>query len=251
MSPVLITLIFAFAFPLILLIVWKVATGAKFSAFLVGGLCFFLFAAVLETIVHSLCLTGDNAIAKTLNGNPLYYTLYTAFAAGIFEETGRFFGFKLLLKNQKSAPAAVAYGIGHGGMEVILVLGITYLTMYLAMSGVKLPEAASSTLLETANAVTLPLAITAMAERVSAMIAHIGLSMIIFTVARQKGKFGRFLFAIILHALLDVPAALYQQGKIASMPLVEVIIFGVSLLILIIGSGYLRTYKTLTEFEKL
>ena len=61
---------------------------AKLTTILIGAGTFFLFALVLESIMHQLVLKGPHGAAIT--GNPLWYAIYGGLAAGIFEETGRF-----------------------------------------------------------------------------------------------------------------------------------------------------------------
>jgi uncharacterized membrane protein YhfC len=78
-----------------------------------------------------------------------------------------------------------------------------------------------------------------MLERLSAIMAHIGLSVLVFAAARKRGRFFLFPVAILLHAVLDVPAALYQQGLLTILPL-EIITFVLGALLLIIGIAVYR-----------
>lgn len=246
MLPILIPVLYAFLLPLCLLLWWKRKSGAKLSAFIVGAFCFFLFAMVLEGILHSVVLSANSPILA----NPLLYMLYTAFAAGIFEETGRYCGFRFLLKKQKSKETSVAYGIGHGGIEVILILGSNYLLLLLCKAGVSVAdEATMATLMESAEAITLPLALVAMLERFSAAMAHVGLSMLVFTAVWQKGKKARYPLAIVLHALLDAPAALYQMGVMQSLFVVELSAFVLGAAYLYMGIRAYRRYEGPEEEE--
>lgn len=246
MLPILIPVLYAFLLPLGLLLWWKRKSGAKLSAFFVGAFCFFLFAMVLEGILHSVVLSANSPILA----NPLLYMFYTAFAAGIFEETGRYCGFRFLLKKQKGRETSVAYGIGHGGIEVILILGSNYLLLLLYKIGVSVAdEATMATLMESAEAITLPLALVAMLERFSAVMAHIGLSMLVFTAVWQKGKKARYPLAIVLHALLDAPAALYQMGYLQSLFVVELSAFVLGAAYLYMGIRAYRRYEGPAEEE--
>lgn len=92
-----VTFIFAIAFPAGLLIWWKKRTGESIWSFAAGAICFVLFAMMLENLLHQVCLGQNNAVSAKILASPVLYTMYTAFAAGIFEETGRLFGFKALL----------------------------------------------------------------------------------------------------------------------------------------------------------
>ena len=246
MTALIVPLVYSLLFPLGLLIWWKRKTGAKLSAFLVGAFCFSFFVTVLESALHSIVLTADSALMT----KPLLFVLYSAFAAGVFEETGRYFGFRVLLKKQKDAKTSVAYGIGHGGIEVFLTLGTNYLLLLLCKSGVSVAdEATMAVLMASADAITLPLALEAMLERLSAVLAHIGLSMLVFTAVWQKGKKGRYPLAILLHALLDVPAAFYQLGVLRSVFVVELAAFVLGVMYLCLGIKSYRAYEEPNEEE--
>ncbi len=248
MDTILAVIIFAFLFPLILTFLWKKISGAKLTAFLVGALCFTLFATVLESVLHSVILTGNSPLSKTIMSSTLLYMLYTAFAAGIFEETGRYCGFRYLLKRQNDASCSVAYGIGHGGMEVVILLGTTYIMLALTQNGLSLgDDAATETLLATAASITPSTAALAIAERISALMAHVGLSVLVFTAVRQPAKWWRYPLAIFLHALLDAPAALYQLGTISSVLFVELLAFLFGASFLFFGIRAYRDYNAAQE----
>ncbi len=240
----LLAFIYSIALPVALLIWWRRRTGEKLRSFLVGAVCFILFAMVLEQIPHTIFLMGDNAVSGALNASPLAYTLYAALAAGLFEETGRLFGFKVLLKKRREKACAVAYGIGHGGIEMILILGVTYATYLLALCGVSFgSDAVTESVVQAANAIPAGTVGIAMFERLAAMMAHIGLSMLVFLAARRKGKLWLYPLAILLHAALDAPAALYQIGVITSLWVVELTAFIMGLAWLLIGGKLLTSQE--------
>lgn len=58
-------------------------------------------------------------------------------------------------------------------------------------------------------------------ERVSAMLLHISLSVFVFAAARSRARRGYLAFAIGLHAIFDMPAALYQFGYVKQLFPVE------------------------------
>ena len=71
----------------ILLAIWLVKKyNCKIETILIGAGTFFLFALVLESLVHLVVLKSVPAIQE----NTLYYALYGGLMAGLFEETGRF-----------------------------------------------------------------------------------------------------------------------------------------------------------------
>ena len=223
-----VTFIFAIAFPAALLIWWKKHTGESIWSFAAGAICFVLFAMVLENLLHQVCLGQNNAISAKILASPVLYTLYTAFAAGIFEETGRLFGFKVLLRRKNDYSCAV-------------VLGVSYLTMLLAIAGVNVGDAATTALIAAnAQSITMAGAGIAMFERISAMMIHVGLSMLVFTAARSRKSFWLYPVAIVLHAIADVPAALYQYKAVSSLAMVEGGAFAIGLICLLAGIRALR-----------
>ena len=119
-----ISLIISVALPIVLLIVWRKKTGASFSSFCIGAGIFILFALILEQIFHSVMLGLTGTVLKD---NIWLYALYGGLAAGLFEETGRFTAMKFFMKDPDKKNA-IMYGIGHGGIEAILVTGLNMIS---------------------------------------------------------------------------------------------------------------------------
>ena len=240
----LLPVVYSVALPLGLLIWWKRKTGVRLWCFIAGAICFTLFAMLLEQIFHTVLLLGDNAFSNAVKGSAIAYTLYASLSAGLFEETGRLFGYKIFLKNHREKECAVAYGIGHGGMEVCLILGMTYLIYLLAKCGIPIGDAqTTASIINTADSIPIGTVCIAMFERLSAMLTHLGLSMAVFPAARQKGRLWLYPAAILMHAFADAPAALYQYGIITSIRLIEGAAFITGLVYLIAGIKLLGTYE--------
>ena len=214
-----------FAIP-VFLAWWAVKKhNAKLSTILIGAATFFVFALVLESLVHKLVLAGDRGAA--IQGNILYYALYGGLMAGLFEETGRFLSMKFLLKKEPSETRpAVSYGLGHGGLEMILLFGfsmISLLTMAVMVNAgmtdmllEKTPEASQAALtaqfdqLKTTTAGTY---LYGLWERLSALTLHLGLSILVWTAVRKGGKWlWLFPAAILLHALVDGLAVILSKS---------------------------------------
>ena len=220
--------VFGFALPIGLLIRWRRTRKAKLLPFLIGALIWFVFAGVLEQLFHSAVLYGESAFSWAIQSNPYFYMLYGGLAAGVFEETGRYVAFRWLLSKKRypERDTAVTYGIGHGGFEAMLLLGVPYAgdawfaLLYLsgnfqaalALTGGD-TLALASRLGELAQ-LTPAICAVAMLERAAAMIRHIALSIFVFLAARNKSQWTWFPFAILLHAIADMPAALWQRGML-------------------------------------
>ena len=225
---------------------------ARLSTILVGAGVFFVFALLLEPVLHQAVLKGPHGAAIT--GNTWYYALYGGLAAGLFEETGRFLGMKFLLKKEPTgALPAVSYGVGHGGMEMLMIFGITMISNLVISLMINAGQAdtilasvpaesrgqleAQFAQLQDLNAGQLLLGFW---ERISALILQLGLSIIVWTAVRKGGKW-RWLFpaAILLHALVDACAVVLSKSVSASV--VEIIIF--SMAIAVGAAGYMLAKK--------
>ena len=201
--------LFAIVFPIVLLIVWKKKTGAKLLPFFVGAAVFFLFAIILERLFLGL-VQQSPLIANFLSSNVVGAAIFGGLMAGLFEETGRFLAFKTVLKKLPETKNAVTYGVGHGGLEILLLLGQTYVLLLLAL--VTNGQGALSAYLPTAETLTLGFIGFAVLERVFAMALHISLSIFVFVAARDAKKLWLYPLAIWLHAVVDALAVFYQTG---------------------------------------
>ena len=234
---ILLTAFFAFLLPIGALVYWRKRTGLGIVPFAAGALCFLLFAMGLEQVLHSFCLVSDNPVSRVIKSSPWITALYGCLAAGICEESGRLFGFRLLLRRQKAREVSVAYGIGHGGIESILTLGLTYVILALASFGITMGDAGTDEMLrQTVSAASSGTLLLAMFERAAAMVMHIGLSVLVFYAVNRPGKMYFFPIAVFLHALADFPVGLYQTGILSSMPLTEAAVFAGALIIFGIAS---------------
>ena len=207
----------------------------RWQTVLIGAGTFIVFALVLEPILHQVVLKGPHG--TQLMGNVWYYALYGGLAAGLFEETGRFLAMKFLMKREPSrALPSVAYGIGHGGTEMLIIFGITMISNLVVSVMInagqadvltaKVPEEqlaqvqAQFAALQGLSAGTIAIGFW---ERISALVLQLGLSMIVWTAVRRGGKWlWLFPAAILLHALVDAVAV--ALSKTVSMASVEVII---------------------------
>ena len=219
---------------------------ASWRSVLTGAGVFILFALILESLVHQVVLKGPHGPA--ILGNTLYYALYGGLMAGLFEETGRFVCMKLVLRRDPSAPrTAVAYGIGHGGIEMLVIFGVTMvsnLTISVLMNAgmidtilATVPEANRAQVagqfaqLETLGISTL---LTGLWERFSAIVLQIGLSIIVWTAVRRGGRWlWLFPAAILLHALVDSVAVLLMKS--AGMLVTEIVVCAVAIAVAAIG----------------
>lgn len=217
-----------FLFPLAVLLYFKKKEDISLKPVFVGMAVFFVFTQVLERLLHQFVI-GNNLISNTW-----FFALYGALAAGVFEETGRFIAFKTILKKRHEWKDGIAFGIGHGGIEAILI-GAVAMVQYMVYSSLinrGLFDAALGPAVPAAQIVQLKQALTGLApwtimlgvvERVFAFGIQMALTMVVLYAVRYRKTVYLFV-AILLHALVDIFAALYQTGVIKSILAVEGIV---------------------------
>lgn len=188
----------------------------RLATILIGAGTFIVFALVLEAIVHQIVLNGD--FGANIRDNVWLLAIYGGVMAGLFEETGRLVAMKFLLKKEPTErKTALAYGIGHGGVEMMFVLGVTMI-VYLVMS-VMINDGQTDMLLSKIPAenqeqfqaqlqqiqdYSVGIALLGFWERLSALVLHLGLSFFVFAAVRKGGRWlWLFPAAIFLHAVVD------------------------------------------------
>jgi uncharacterized membrane protein YhfC len=229
--------ILAIGLPVYLFFFFRKKYSAKVVPMLLGLAGFVIFALVLEATIHRI------VIGRFISpGNPALYVIYGIFMAGIFEETARFIVFKILKRKYhgmkySGIETAFSYGIGHGGSESILIAG---LSMLIAVVGSiiintgnievitgKLQEGALVAVYNQIAALvtTAPyMFLISGIERVMAIAVQLSLSVVVFYAVFGKNKLLLYPLAIVSHAIVDLPAVLFQIGVIKNIFMAEGII---------------------------
>lgn len=232
-----ISTVLALLVPIVVIVFMGVKKRLKWKAMLFGALLFVVFALMLERIMHVLVL-GADPTQSIIYKNPILYMLYGGFAAGIFEETARLLGFKYLIKvrDNESINTGISYGLGHGGIEAILIGGIAAvgnLVTSIMLNGGMLKSVTatmSGQQLDTFNQginglINTPsyMFMISGVERMVALVLQIALSLFVFKAVVEK-KWQYFAYAILIHAGIDMFAVLYQKSIITNIFLLEGII---------------------------
>ncbi|VWD24668.1 YhfC family intramembrane metalloprotease [Burkholderia contaminans] len=217
--------------PVLLAVAWRRRAQVPLRVFFYGMLTFFVFQPVLR-------LSWQVPLFRWLAHDPGWHLpmlVFAALTAGLFEECGRWVAFRYLLPKRHDAPTAVMLGLGHGGLEAMLLVGVGFIALaaayLLARAGVVVPEGAQSLIGSQFSGMTFASPLLALFERVSAMAAHVGLSLIVLQ-AFVRGTKRWLAYAIALHLLFDLAAVLLTRYWHVDTVLVEVLLFvcGVALL---------------------
>ncbi len=239
MSGMVIQLLVSFLFPIGLLIYLRKKQLFSWKPFGVGILVFIVFSQILERVLHALMIDANGTSLKWTD-SVFLFVLYATLAAGIFEELGRYFSFKWMLKNNREYKDGLSFGLGHGGIEAILigVLGAVNAIILASLinSGVfdhtiapTLPAEQAALLKERIQETSFIMYVLFGIERIFAISFHIAMSLLVLLGVREK-RFIFVIYAVLLHALMDVMSALYQTGIVTNIWIVEAIvwIFGIA-----------------------
>ena len=209
--------------PVLLLILFAARNKKQgiVSAWLLGASGFFVTQILIRLPILTALQSQSWFLAFARN-HLFLYAFGLAFTAGLFELAGRFAVAKCLRKNL-TYKRSLAAGLGHGGIEAMILIGMTYVNnlIYIAMinSGafdmvlaqtsamgvdVSQLELIREQLLNTAPALFL----LGGFERILAMIAHAAMSMVICWGMYSKKVLPCLLTALGIHTFIDLTAGL-------------------------------------------
>ncbi|MDR0671523.1 MAG: YhfC family intramembrane metalloprotease, partial [Oscillospiraceae bacterium] len=115
----------AVLFPAALWIFFKARGKRVGLAVLAGGAGFFVPQMLIRIPILQL-LASNQAWASFVAGSPLLSGAAYASSAALFETAGRFAAL-VLLRKRLSYDTALGAGLGHGGVESVGLIGVTYL----------------------------------------------------------------------------------------------------------------------------
>lgn len=219
--------------PIILIIVLKQKYKISLFAVGMGAIIFFAFAMILEQALHYFVLVRTG-ISQAPQKHAAFYVVYGILAAGVFEETGRFIAYKLPLKKFHEWKDGLAYGLGHGGLESIMIGGLAGIQMvanailinggYVKITnGTSAQAQAINQLIKSYSSSPSYIFLLPGLERMFAFTIQLALSIFLFYGIKNRKNI-YLLFAILLHALVDLPAAMSQVGLFGSGSTVSVAI---------------------------
>ena len=217
-TAMILTLCICLFLPVILLIVYAVTHRKKkvVSAWFLGAAGFSVTQILIRTpILTVLGLLPD--FQDFVMAHYVAYVLILAFTAGLFEVAGRYVVAKLLRK-ELTFERSLAAGLGHGGIEAMILIGITYINnlVYAVMINTGtfdiIVEHTAALGVDTAGLLTLkdtflttPAYIFCLAgyERILTMISHTAMSLIVCYYVTQKQDLKGVLICLAFHTLLD------------------------------------------------
>ena len=184
-------------------------------------------------------LSARDGFQEFTQTHPVLYALGMAFSAGLFELVGRF-AVAMLLRKKLTYRRALAAGLGHGGIEAMLIVGMAYINnlVFLALiqtggfdAFVAQTAAAGvdvtylKTIPDTLAATPSVLYLLAGFERLLTMTCHAAMSMLVCYGVHSR-KTAPTIFAFAMHVCIDSVASISLFiGKGLSLPTAYTIIY--------------------------
>ncbi|HHY73217.1 MAG TPA: YhfC family intramembrane metalloprotease [Bacillus bacterium] len=212
-----------------------------------GIVIFMLFTQILEKTFHLFVIDPSGPSLKWTDSSTAYI-IYGALAAGVFGEVGRFVGFRFLNKKRWEYKDGLSFGLGYGAIEAMLVsvfAGMSSLMFVRLINsgtleqtvGASVPPEQLAFIKEQLLNTTFSLYVLGGFERIPALFIHIALSLLVLLAVRE-GRYIYVIYAIGLHAIVNFVPAMYQNGMIQQIWVIESIIalLGIAAIIFIMKS---------------
>ncbi|HMS01203.1 MAG TPA: YhfC family glutamic-type intramembrane protease [Anaerolineales bacterium] len=218
--------------PILLWIIFTRKYSLSWKLVLAGGLTF-----IASQILHIPLVLGLNKFLQ--NASLLVTAIVLGLLAGVFEETARYILFKFILKRSRSWKEGVLVGLGHGGIEAMLigisaVATLVFMMSYRSIDLSTVPSIPPEQLDLAKQQVdafwsTQPyMALLGFFERVFAMCLHVSLSLIVlYGLAKKQAVW--FWLALLWHTFVDAVAVyasksvgvLQTEGLVAIFALIS------------------------------
>lgn len=208
------TALFTILYPILLAVITRRRLGTSWRIFALGMGIFIIFQLATRIPVISVV---EALFGTQIRSSPWMFAgwlVLLCVTAGLFEETGRYVGYRWMMpRDAKTWPLAVMFGLGHGGIESILLVGVNNLLSFFVLlfypaAQRLLPAEISGVLAQqvaalSAYPVWFPL--LAAWERLWTLPVHVALAVVVLQAFRRANI--RWLWlAVLLHAAVNLIA---------------------------------------------
>ena len=239
-----ISLFISLLLPIIALSVlsFKNKGGKVVSAWILGAAGFFVSQILIRTSI--LSALQDMSWFMDFSENHMFLYAFTlAFTAGLVELAGRFAVAKILSAKNLNYKRSLAAGLGHGGIEAMILVGITYLNniLYIIMINNGTFDAVVSDAVQSGVDVNALMQVKEQListaptlfflggfERILAMTGHLAMSMLVCYGVHTGKPLKCSLVCLGIHTLMDLTAGINMlSGKGLSQTTAYVIIYAI------------------------
>jgi len=209
--------------PILISIILIIQSKTYIKPIIIGVLTFLIFQVFTRIYIIQVILPTQVWYILFTYQYPIIYAFLLSLTAGLFEEIGRYIMMKYILKSME-IKHALAFGIGHGGIEAMLFVGFALIMVNPAT-------------LDTQNLLMSGL------ERLSAIVFHCGFSVLVYQMV-FKGKKYHLIYAITLHTLVNFISVILMMNGV-NLWILEGLLFIFALLMLyFIKTQWRSEYET-------
>ena len=192
----------------------------SFILIILGASSFYVAVYLAENLFVYLLKVIYTLLIGSLS--KLFYICVIGLCPGIFEESARFVAMKFIAKRcvsqkeYKNRKTCLAYGLGHGGFECVIGVGLNFLIILVN----------SNSLIEQGSLysdITFVGCLISIWERIFAVLFHISASILVFKSIKEN-TYIFYIIAIFYHDFIDEFAMFYQLGVIKSIYSTELLI---------------------------
>ena len=233
-----ITLALSVLLPLAFLLILIKGRKGVFSIWIAGALGFFIPQMIIR--IPILQFLGTLPGFKEFAENQTYlYIFLLALTAGLFETAGRLVVLKVGLGKRLSFTTGLAAGAGHGAMESIGLIGLTYVNNLIisvminsgALSSMIPDEKLAESVRKALTGTAPDLFLAAGLERIFTMVFHIAMSVLLCYFIMKSQSVRGFGLVLFLHFAVDFAISLMQVEGLSTW-VIEGAVFVVALLAL-------------------
>ncbi len=224
------TALFTILYPIVLAVIARRRLGTSWRVFALGMGIFVIFQLATRIPVISVVEAFFGTQIRSSQWLFAGWLVLLCITAGLFEETGRYVGYRWMMpRDAKTWPLAVMFGLGHGGIESILLVGVNNLLSFFVLlfypaARRLLPAEIGGVLAQQVAALSaypdwFPL--LAAWERLWTLPVHVALAVVVLQAFRRANI--RWLWlAILLHAAVNLivvglPALIKLPGSGGSL----------------------------------
>lgn len=198
--------------PLGLAFWWNKRSGAPMSVWGAGALVFVVSQCVLRLPWQ---IPLGIWVGHRLHGSLVLgyaWIAASSLTAGLFEEVGRWGGYRWLVKKERTFRTGVMFGLGHGGIEAMLLVGlslfgtlVTYLLLATSPSLLKLPPDTLAKVVTAMSGLHAHDVAAGVLERVMALTFHVACSLLVLQ-CYVRGSKRWVALAVGMHFMADFVA---------------------------------------------
>ncbi len=235
-----VNIIICFGLPLGCILYLLIAKKRAFIPVLVGAAVFVLFQLIIRIPLIQLLAPMD--WWADMVQHPWLYGIFLGLTAGLFEEFGRYIGYRTLLRRRSRWIDGFAFGVGHGGIEAMVLVGLANINNLVLAQMINSGQASQLSALLPAD--TVQQLVTQMTtiqpfdiylggfERLCAFIIQIALSILVLMAVRKRRLWLVWL-AVALHMLIDAPVVIMPEVFGSSIYDIEIFVAAAAVLALV------------------